>query len=242
MRFVQKAAPVAVLGLLLAMAGCDATTSGPSGLPTATPTTASTQGTDMQSKLARAFESSSPQTAELIKDADTKLNEIKLAGLTGWTLVDVQNLRPPHPRRVAVALSDSGDGKVLSGDPDAFNAVVRANLGELTADSAVDAAKTFLDFTRDTGSWSYRVESVEVIKWLPKPTDLQADRRDELIKKYGDQIAPPEAVAESGGYAMTLWTVSGTDLIQHKIIVGSDGAITDATKVAADNLPVPSSI
>lgn len=242
MKSVQKAVPATALALLLAVAGCDGASPGTPGRPTTPPSTVSTQGADLRTRLTQAFQSTSPATALLIKDSDSTLNEVKLDGLSGWTLVDVQNQRPPHPRRVAVALSDSGQGKLLSGHPDALNAVLSSNLKELDAGRAVTAAKIFLDLTRDTTTWSYRVESVEQIKWLPQPDAAQTNRRHQLIAEFKDRVSAPEAVAASGGWALTLWTVRGSDLVQHKIIVGSDGSITDHENIAAADLPVPGSI
>lgn len=241
MRSVRRALPVAVLGLVVALAGCGGAPGAPDR-PTTPPSTVSAQGGDLRTRLANAFGQSSPATALLVKDSDTTLNEIKLQGLTGWILVNVTNQRPPHPRQVAVALSDSGTGKVLSGHPEALNSVLRSNLSGLDSVSAVTAAQTFLDLTRDTSTWSYRVQSADNINWLPKPNAEQAKRRDQVTAEFKDQIAAPKAVEQSGGWLVTLWTVRGTDLVRHKITVGNDGSITDNQTVAASNLPVPISV
>ena len=195
----------------------------------------------MRTRLARALEADSPDTARLIMDGQTTLNDVPLDGLTGWTLVDVQNRKPPHPRRIAVALSDAGAATVLSGDPEAFNTVVGGSVGTLTAARATKIAQVFFDLTRDFTVWSYRVESTDDIQWLPKPKADQAKRRDALITEFGDRIKPPAAEAEGQGWSLTLWSVSGNQLVQHDLVIAADGTVNTTSVVAAENVPVPAS-
>lgn len=228
---------VAVVAMVLG--GCTPGSTPPPTDPPSSPPSNGQEG-DLRTRLARALQPVSPDTATLVEDGRTTLTEVPAEWLDGWLLIDVLHYGANHPRRVYVALSDTDEVQLLTGRPDAFNAVVRGS--EPTADTAADVARTFLDTTRDFRKWSYRVEQVGDIKWLPKPTAAQAEARDKLIKELGSRITAPRPVADGDAWSVTLWTVTGTSLVQHDLTVRGDGTVEDTAVVAVTDLPVPDSM
>ncbi|GAB3761723.1 hypothetical protein [Microlunatus parietis] len=224
----------------LAFGGCVPGVTPPPADPPSSPPSSGQEG-DMRTRLARALQPVSPDTATLVEDAArTTLTEVPAEWLDGWILIDVLHYGAHHPRRVYVALSDTDEVQLLTGRPDGFNAVVRGT--EPSQDTAADVARTFLDTTRDFRKWSYRVERVEDVTWLPKPTAEQSRARDALIKKLRSKITAPRPVADGDAWSVTLWTVTGTSLVQHELTVRADGTVEDTAVVAEPDLPVPDSM
>lgn len=224
---------------VLAFSGCVPGVTPPPADPPSGPPSSGQEG-DMRTRLARALRPVSPDTATLVEDPRTTLTEVPAEWLDGWTLIDVLHYGANHPRRVYVALSDTDEVQLLTGRPDAFNAVVRGT--GPSRDAAADIARAFLDTTRDFRKWSYRVERVEDVTWLPKPTAEQVRARDALIKKLRSKITAPRPVADGDAWSVTLWTVTGTSLVQHELTVRADGTVQDTAVVAESDLPVPDSM
>ena len=150
------------------------------------------------------------------------------------------NKTPPHPQRFFVALSDQGRAEVLTGKPEAMSAVLTdAGVQIDSSERAADVAATFLDVTRDFKVFAYRVDSVDDISWLPRPSAAEEARRDALVKDYDSLVKPPQ-VAESGdGWQVTVWMVQGRDLVTHEVGLASGAAVTDSAETVEKDIPVP---
>ena len=129
---------------------------------------------------------------------------------------------------------------MLSGRPDAMSAVLTdAGVKIDSADRAAEVAGTFLDVTRDFKVFAYRVDGVDDIKWMPRPSAAEQARRDALVEDYRGRIEPPE-VAESGdGWQVTVWMVQGRDLMTHDLGLASGVAVTDKAETVEKEIPVP---
>ena len=196
--------------------------------------------TDVRGRLASALQGTSPAYAKLVENPQTTLTPVTADWLSGWQILDVVNQTPPHPQRFFVALSDQGRAEVLSGKPEAMSTVLTdAGVQIDSAERAAEVAATFLDVTRDFRVFAYRVDSVDDIKWLPRPSADEQARRDALVKDYDSLVKPPQ-VAESGdGWQVTLWMVQGRDLVTHEVGLASGTAVTDQAETAEKDIPVP---
>ncbi|MFC9897218.1 hypothetical protein ACFVMC_26315 [Nocardia sp. NPDC127579] len=187
----------------------------------------------MRNRLIQALRPVAPGIATMVADDRTGLTVLPAAWLSGWTLIDAQQPGARHARRVHLALSERAEVQVLTGRPEAFDAVVRGS--EPSADTAIAIGRAFLDTTRTFEKWSYRVERPEEIVGLPEHTDpILADLRIE--------ITPPLPVAGPAGWSLRLWTVTGTSLIRHDLCVRRDRTVEDRATVAAPDLAVPDSV
>lgn len=222
------------------------TACGPGGPdPGATPSTTTgpsvtSSPSDVRGRLASALQGSSPAYAKLVENTQTALTPVEADWLPGWQILDVVNQAPPHPQRFFVALSDQGRAEVLSGRPDAMSAVLTdAGVAIDSSARAAAVAATFLDVTRDFKAFGYRVDSVDDIKWLPRPSTDEQARRDALVKEYRSKVEPPQ-VAESGdGWQVTVWMVQGRDLVTHDLGLATATAVTDQTETVEKDIPVP---
>jgi hypothetical protein len=231
----------AALLVAATLSACGPSGPEPGSTPSSTtgPSVTSSPG-DVRGRLASALQGTSPAYARLVENPQTSLTPVAADWLSGWQVLDVVNKTPPHPQRFFVALSDQGRAEVLTGKPDSFSTVLTdAGVQIDSADRAADVASVFLDVTRDFRAFAYRIDSVDDISWLPRPSADEEARRDALIKDYRGKVKPPQ-VAESGdGWQVTVWMVQGRDLVTHEVGLASGTAATDATETAEKDIPVP---
>ena len=231
--------------LIAALAACSPA-QGPTSPPSTDPSSSvssTPDAADVRGRLAAGLRDTSPATASLVENAKTTLTPVPATWLPGWQILDVVNLTPPHPRRVYAALSDDGRALVLTGQPDTFSTMLTdAGVSVDSATVATDVAELFLDATRDFVTLSYRVDGVDDIRWRPKLSAEQEKARDQVVSTYGDEVAPAKAGQAGSGWTVTVWSVTGTDLVRHQVGVGADGTTVDKTEVVASDLPVPASM
>ena len=196
----------------------------------------------VRTKLAAGLRAASPTGAKLVERADTRLTVVATPWLTGWQVVDVLNLAPPHPQRFYAALSADGTVRVLTGEPDEFSHVAtEAGLRVASASVAVAVATTFLDSTQDFVRASYRVDRIEDVQWLSQRTAAQEKRRRAIIADYGDQVGRAEAERSGTGWRASVWMVYDHRLDRHRVTIAADGAVTDRAETVVDGLPVADS-
>ena len=231
----------AALLLTTALTACGPGGPEPETTPSATAGPSVTSSpSDLRARLVAGLQSTSPANARLVENAQTTLTPVTADWLSGWQILDVQNQTPPRPKRAFVALSDAGRAEVLSGRPDAFSAVLtEAGVQIDSAERAADVAGTFLDTTRDFKVFAYRVDGVDDITWMPRPSADEQARRDGLVQEYRGKVEPPQ-VAESGdGWQVIVWMVQGRDLVTHDLGLASGAAVTDQAETVESDIPVP---
>jgi hypothetical protein len=235
---------LAAITALLALPACtpDQTPTSPPSTTPSSSVSSSPDASDTRGRLAAGLQSTSPATARLVSDPKTTLTPVQAAWLSGWQILDVANQTPPHPRRVVVALSETGEAVVLSGQPDAFSTMVqKVGVTVSSADVAAQVATVYLDSTRTFTTLAYRVDDVEDISWRPGLTAAEQKTRDAIVSTYGDKIAPAKAERASSGWTVESWMVSGAELVRHETTIAADGALTDRTETVVSDLPVPAS-
>jgi len=178
----------------------------------------------------------------MIGEPGTILTEVPLPWLSGWAVVDALNRTLAHPRRYFVALSDSGSAVVLTGQPSAFNDMVRGAATISSDETAVSIATSFVDLTQDFVVASYRVASVDEIRWLSKLNASQETAKEKIIADVKDRLVPAVAQRSGDAWDVTVWTVTGTSLIRHDMAVLADGTVTETTTEVVSDMPVPQSI
>ena len=200
-------------------------------------------GDTMREALVAGLEVSSPSLASLVRSPQTTVTPVRADFLSGWQIVDVQSMSPPHPRRAYLALADSGRVEVLSGHPDAFASVMSDAEVEVTSgEDAVPVAKLFLDVTRDFRRFSYRIDSIDDVKWRPGLDGRAVRERESVRTTYAERVATPKVAQVANGWVVRLWTVTGTDLVRHDASVSQSGSVTDQPTIAEKDLPVPVSL
>ena len=231
----------AALLMTAALTACGPDGSEPEATPSASASPSMTSSpTDVRGRLVAGLQDTSPANAKLVESPKTSLDPVEAAWLPGWQILDVQNQTPPRPKRFFVALSDAGRVEVLSGKPDAFSAVLTdAGVKIDSAKTAAAVGATFLDVTRDFRVFAYRIDGVDDISWLPRPTADQQAVRDQLVKDYRSKVKPPQVEESGDGWRVTIWMVQGRDLVTHELDLASGTPVVDSAETVEKDIPVP---
>lgn len=209
--------------------------------PTTGPTPEHASG-PLRSRLANALRGGDPLAAGLVENAATDITTVETGWLPDWHVVDVNYRGVPHGRRFYVGLADDDRVLPLAGRPDAFAAMTAAARVEVVdARTATAVAQVCLDATRTFERYAYRVESVGDIQWLSQPTPQQQAERRRVERAYGSRIARPAAARQASGWALTLWTVDNSSLVEHHLVVSRAGQVGDSPRTVEPRLPAPES-
>lgn len=203
---------------------------------TKTPSTTGTGGTDMKDQIATTLEDRSPHIANAVRAEHTTVTPVDATALGDWQVVDVLSRGAAHPQRWFMGVKGEGsDVVVLSGFPERWSRVVEG--AQVTsADQAVELATVHADATRDMTKGYTRIESVDDIRFLPKPSPEQKDRIAAITRDH--DVTPAKATGQ-GPWEVRLWTVTDGDLVRHDVRVATDGSITDTPEAVERDLPVP---
>ncbi|MCL2422725.1 MAG: hypothetical protein FWD11_02345 [Micrococcales bacterium] len=194
----------------------------------------------MREKLAASLAEVNTIEAEVVENPDTTLTPVEATWLSDWQVFDVQLMAVPHSYRFYAALSEKGTALILSGSPDSFVTMTRSAGVVVDDDSlATDVAVFYLDVTRGFARYSYRIDAVADIDWLPEPDADAQQQRADLEAEYGDLVGPPAAEPAGAGWTVTVWMVDDRALVRHLLTVGADGAVEDRPEVVEADIPVP---
>ena len=206
--------------------------------PETTPATSAP--TSLRDRLVAGLQITSPSNARLVENPQTRLTPVTAEWLSGWQILDVLNSTGPHPQRFFVALSDSGRAEVLTGRPDAFSTLLTAAGVRIdSTEVAGDVGEVFLDVTRDFRVYAYRVDSVDDIEWIPRPSAAEQAARDQLLTTYRGKIQPTQVAGSGDGWQVSIWMVQGRDLMTHELGIASGTPIADQAKMIEKDIPVP---
>jgi hypothetical protein len=248
-RATRTAQALIAMVLIAAVAGCARSESESPSRPTM-PTSSSTPNPPQSSlspkarlreRLIAGLRVSDSPRARLVDKAE--LTVVPTDWLTGWQIVDVLNSTLAHPQRFYLALSADGSVVNLTGQPESFNRVISdARPRVVSAAVATDLAATFLDSTRDFVKYSYRIDGVDDIKWLPQLDGEAKQVRSRVEQAYGSKVTRPRADQVEGAWRFTIWMVNGNRLVRHDLQVAGGGVLSDTPQTVFEGLPVPDSI
>lgn len=242
-------AGVTIVGLMVsALAGCASSEPGsplrtppPASKPPTTPQPTVSPAGSLRERLIAGLNASDSPRARLVETAE--LTVVPTKWLTGWQIVDVVNSTLAHPQRFYLALSADGSVVHLTGQPDGFNQVIgQARPRVESATVATDLAATFLDSTRDFVKYSYRIDGVDDIEWLPQLDERAKQVRSRVEQAYGSKVTPPRADQVEGAWRFSIWMVNGNRLVRHDLQVANGGVLSDTSQTVFEGLPVPDSI
>ncbi|MGO1167052.1 MAG: hypothetical protein ACTMHL_10590 [Janibacter sp.] len=192
----------------------------------------------MKNEIAASLEGVSPTIADAVRAPDTTVTPVDAAALGDWQVVDVLRRGPHHAQRWFMGVKDSGrEVVVLSGFPERWEQVT-GGAKVTSAAQAEELARVYADATRDMTVGYARIDSMDDITFLPKPSSSDAQRIDALRRDLADDVKAAKATGD-GPWRVRLWTVTDSDLVQHDMEVTSAGSVDDTTRIVESSLPVP---
>ncbi|MGH2632052.1 MAG: hypothetical protein ACRDG3_01465 [Tepidiformaceae bacterium] len=182
--------------------------------------------------------------AEYIPDRQlTRIEPVECPGLSRYGIYSVNHLSPYKPILHYIGYAEGERAFVLDEDPEAFLAM--AAVDNVSLNSAAEAAKygaAFVTVTRPLTRLTYVVESIGDVRFRPKLSDAEQERRNAFEKQYGDSIAPPAAERERSGYRVVLYLVVEQELRRITLHVTGAGAVDADAAVLETGLPLVAGI
>lgn len=154
----------------------------------------------------------------------------------------------PHPS--ASFYAGVADGRVfyLTGAPDAFAAMVRANGLRVTDEqTAAELAREYVEITRTFETFTTVLDSADGIKWDISPEDEEEEEEresaSEVVARVREAVQPPTvAAAGQGRYEVSVFVLHGDAVERRVLTVTAEGAVTGRTEDVFPDLPVPISL
>jgi hypothetical protein len=188
--------------------------------------------------LAAALEPSAPVSADVLRAPETTLERYALAPLRRYALWQVYYPGDMHAVVFFVAYAPDGPVMSLTGQPDAFVELARADglsIGDPA--SAVAYARAYLETTRSMAELFYLVASVDDVMFLPAPSDEERARIAAFRATYAEVIQPPSAAPDGPPFTVTIYAIREQALERHTLTVARDGAIADDVTTLATDAP-----
>ncbi len=182
-----------------------------------------------------------PDIAELIPDRKmTRIEPVPCPGLSRYTVLSITHLSPYKPLLHYIAYFEGAEAIILSEDPDAFNAMAKAD-GNVSISSAKDAAEyaeAFLTVTRSLSKATYVVSKVAEIKWMPKLDAAGLAKREAFEAEHGKEIAAPNATAKGAAFEVVAYRVVEQEIQLATVHVSKNGNVKAEFEPVASQLPL----
>jgi hypothetical protein len=236
----RAARTVALAVAALVLAGCSGASGDSGGGGTAkTPKSRPDEG--MRTTIKTALTQAGRTTeADIVTRGGTRLTPVQAPFLKTWKIIQVDYRQGAHPVMFHVAVGGS-QAQLLTGTPEAFGRVTAADGTQVTdAASAAQVGRTFLETTRPPGKLTYVVGNVNEIKFRPGISGSAAQRRDEIVAKYGTVVRPLTAGAPKGAvFTVTAFVVQDRELQERSLLVNRQGSVTEQSRTLVPDLPTP---
>jgi len=177
--------------------------------------------------------------ATLLTDKMTTLAAVDVPGLVRHRVYEATHLSPYKPIVHYVGYAIGLPAVVLSEDPKAFLAMVKAGGAKIeSAEQAAGYGAGFLTCTRPLSRLAYIVQSAGEVSFRPNLSGGAAKTKDRFQKKYADVIAPPSAEARGKDFTVTVYMVVEQELRRVRMKIGADGSIDPDADVLEKGLPL----
>ncbi len=182
-----------------------------------------------------------PDIAELIPDRKmTRIEPVSCPGLSRYTILSITHLSPYKPLLHFIGYLEGAEAIILSEDPEAFNAMAKAD-GRVSIASTKDAAEyaeAFLTVTRSLSKATYVVSKLADVKWMPKLDAADVAKREAFEAEHGKEIAAPKATAKGAGFEVVAYRVVEQEIQLATVHVAKDGEVTAEFEPIASRLPL----
>lgn len=191
----------------------------------------------VRSELAKRLQPVDADWAGALTDPQTTVTPLATPFLRRWFVVRIERFSPSGPLPMLLACGPAGEATVLNGDAAALGRVLAAD----AADVGDEAAAVALVELHLAVAMPDRivVRTVDDIPWRPRLGPDLVARRDQLAAELAGVVRPPAAVARiGGGFDVALFVVEEMSLLRVTFGVSRAGAVSAASAVVRDGLPL----
>jgi hypothetical protein len=192
---------------------------------------------DKQS-LARRIEPHAKETADLIWDANTTIEQFSTPFFADGTVYRVINRAPHHPIWFTVGCAGQDYNVMLPMNPNGFmELATKAGLDLRGDGNRLAYLSVFLESTQDVRRRFQILNGVSDIQIISKATDEEKARYQALVDKYRSVIRPPK-FADADPSRAVVFALIGQALVEIRLTLSNTGKVDRSDKVLEDTLPI----
>jgi hypothetical protein len=194
---------------------------------------------DIREELSRALKPVDEQYARLAGDGRTEATVVPTMFLRRHRIYRVEYFAPSKPVLFYVGFAQGELAYLLTARVENYVRMGKADGVTIRSpEVAANFAAVFLEVTRSMSDLFYVVNAVGDLRWRPNLTAGQDQAKASFIQHYSSVIQPPSARAQGQSYAVTVYAVREQALERHRLIVRTEGDISDEVKVSEQDLPL----
>lgn len=179
-----------------------------------------------QKDIADAIEESNGNYAWLLRESDMSITPEESPYFHNNSILKVESIGASHPTLFFVSKKSDGTYKLLTGDPEAFNEIIRSENLSLSQDQAVDLSNNYIELTQDRMQPLYTLNTFNDIPYLGELDAEQLQKKHQEQNKYGKLIQPPVTTKQGGSFEIKRYILDGKELQRWTMQVQPDGTIT----------------
>lgn len=202
-----------------------------------TPTPRQEKKNDMDKEvLAQKIESIDASTAAIIRDKQTKIEQISAPFMQNGEILVARKFAPS--RLIEIFIGKSGETAFLIGGDAAkyFEFTEKTKLSLNNTETRIAYLKNFLQIT-ESGNGRFQIlESIDEIKMRPNLSDEDKQKFAQFQTKFKSVILPIKEIAD---FKYTAFAIKNQDLVKLSLIVKPDNKIDRKDEIIEKDLLIP---
>ncbi|HEY7338959.1 MAG TPA: hypothetical protein VH639_28980 [Bryobacteraceae bacterium] len=188
--------------------------------------------------LAKRIEPHAKETADLVRDANTSVEQYPTPFFSSGAIYRVTNRAPRHPIWFTVGCAGQDYTVMLPMNQKGFmELATKAGLDLRGEPNRLAYVIAFLEATQDTRKRFQILNGASDIQIINQATDEEKARYDALVEKYRSIIKPPKFDDLDPSRA-TVFALVGQDLVEIGIKLSNSGKLERSDKMLEENLPI----
>lgn len=191
-------------------------------------------------ELARRIEPISDGLAPIVRLEATEIKQLPTPFFKHGEIYQVINLGRTRPMVFTVGTAQAEFTVMLPLNPKGFMELRdKAGLRPFeTNKEALQYVVTFLETTRSFSENFRIIEKFDDINLIPKPTEEEKQKYEELKGKFSTVIQAPK-ISGSSSWEAVVFTIKKRSLVKINAKLSSDGDIETSETVLEETLPIP---
>jgi hypothetical protein len=188
--------------------------------------------------LAKRIEPHAKETADLIRDANTTVEQYPTPFFSNGAIYRVINRGPRHPIWFTVGCAGQDYTVMLPMNPKGFmELAAKAGLDLRGEPNRLAYVIALLETTQDTRKRFQILNAASDIEIINKATDEEKARYDALIEKYRNIVKQPK-FADLDPTRATIFALVGQNLVEIGVTLSNSGKVERSDKMLEENLPI----
>ncbi len=183
-----------------------------------------------QKEIADAIEKLNPNFAWLLRECDADITVLESSFIQQNSILKIEIDSTSHPVLFFVARQPGGVYKLLTGNAEAFNEIIKAEKLNIDESQAVEFSDLYVELTQDRTKPLFALNSFGDVPYLSELSTEQLQKKHREQMKYGEMIQPPAVIKEGGSFRIKRFFLNGKELQRWTMTALADGIISASRK------------